>query len=86
MKTERTLSPEPAVRSAERQGASVPEGAAEERVDLPLPPDLLVRPPANSRGTDREWAWPQTLRFVLLMSGLFWLVVGLCVWAFLSAG
>jgi hypothetical protein len=35
---------------------------------------------------ERKWAWPQTLRLAILLSGAFWLLVALAVWAYFSAG
>jgi hypothetical protein len=41
---------------------------------------------AVEKGRDRKWAWPQTLRLAILISGAFWLLVALAVWAYISAG
>jgi hypothetical protein len=38
------------------------------------------------RDRDRKWPWPQTLRLAILISGAFWLLVALGVWAYLRAG
>ena len=34
---------------------------------------------------ERKWAWPQTLRLAIVISGMFWIFVGLAVWGYLSA-
>lgn len=55
--------------------------------ETPAPPDMPAGPSVKlGAGRDRNWSWPQTLRFAILVSGLFWLVIGLCVWAYLNAG
>ena len=49
-------------------------------------PDASVRrilPHETGNGRHPEWAWPRTLRFAILVSGAFWLIVGLFVWALL---
>ncbi len=37
-------------------------------------------------GRDRKRPWPQTLRLAILISGAFWLLVAVGVWAYLRAG
>jgi len=38
------------------------------------------------RSSDRSWGWARTLRFAIMISALFWLIVGVSVWAFFNAG
>jgi hypothetical protein len=64
---------------------SQPAATPEERPVEMLGYDVTA-PVRPRHDRDPNWTWPRTLRLAILVSGAFWLVVGLCVWAYLRAG
>jgi hypothetical protein len=90
MTTERPLWSKPAdsleARSAEpdpHSSSRDAEPARDKRADTSAPPSRSARAGESS---GRDWGWARTLRFAIVVSALFWLIVGLSMWAFFNAG
>ncbi len=89
MTTERSLWSKPTdaleARSADpdsRSSLRDAEPAPEKRANAPAP----ARPARAGQSDGRDWGWARTLRFAIVVSALFWLIVSLSVWAFFNAG
>jgi hypothetical protein len=66
--------------------AAKPEARpAERRTPALIEDSAWLKTDAGGK-TDSKWRWPVTLRFAILVSGAFWLIVGLSVWAYFNAG
>jgi len=91
MTTERLLWSKPVdsleARSAEpdpHSSSRDAETVRDTRADTSAPPSRSAARGGESSG--RNWGWARTLRFAIVVSALFWLIVGVSVWAYFNAG
>jgi hypothetical protein len=46
--------------------------------------DAAEKPVRTGRDRERKWPWPRTLRLAILISGAFWILVAVGVWAYFA--